>query len=228
MFDWLLSLDRRRKRLLAKAPPGPLADFLAVPFPPREADCRVVEFLAMDMETTGLDARRDQILSIGSVPVRRLCIPLAECHHVLVRADGDIPAESAVVHHIFDDRSRDGRTLESVIPEVLAALAGRVLIAHFARIEVEFLASACRRLYGLAPVLPVVDTMQIEHRRHATPAGDIQPGTLRLNAARERYGLPRYPAHDALTDAIAAAELFLAQVAHKSGDGAARLRDYQA
>ena len=77
---------------------------------------------------------------------------------------------------------------------------------------------------------PVVDTLTIEHQRHSRTGGVgvTEAGALRLGAARERYGLPRYPAHDALTDAIAAAELFLAQVAHRSGARVARLRDYLA
>jgi len=42
---------------------------------------------------------------------------------------------------------------------------------------------------------------------------EISPGLLRLNEARQHFGLPRYPAHRALTDAVATGELLLAQVA---------------
>ncbi|NLW04889.1 MAG: 3'-5' exonuclease, partial [Pseudomonadaceae bacterium] len=35
-----------------------------------------------------------------------------------------------------------------------------------------------------------------------------------LAACRERYGLPNYHPHDALTDALATAELLQAQIAH--------------
>ena len=40
---------------------------------------------------------------------------------------------------------------------------------------------------------------------------------LRLQACRDHFGLPRYRAHEALTDAISAGELFLAQSAHLAG-----------
>ena len=40
---------------------------------------------------------------------------------------------------------------------------------------------------------------------------------------RERYGLPRYRAHNALIDAISAAELLLAQIAHRAGKRSPRL-----
>jgi DNA polymerase-3 subunit epsilon len=38
---------------------------------------------------------------------------------------------------------------------------------------------------------------------------------LRLAECRSRYNLPAYPAHNALMDALAAAELLLAQLDHK-------------
>ncbi|MDF5496357.1 3'-5' exonuclease, partial [Vibrio parahaemolyticus] len=39
-----------------------------------------------------------------------------------------------------------------------------------------------------------------------------KPGSVRLGHARERYGLPAYQPHHALTDALATAELFQAQL----------------
>ena len=45
----------------------------------------------------------------------------------------------------------------------------------------------------------------------------------RLDDCRERYGLPRYGAHNALTDAIATAELWLAQMSHMQKKEALRL-----
>ena len=53
----------------------------------------------------------------------------------------------------------------------------------------------------------------------------IMPGSLRLHSCRQRYGLPHYPAHDALTDAVATAELLLAWAAHAGGRQEVRLGD---
>ena len=50
-------------------------------------------------------------------------------------------------------------------------------------------------------------------------------GSLRLWTARGQYGLPHYPAHQALTDALACAELYLAQTAELRDRGVATLRD---
>jgi DNA polymerase-3 subunit epsilon len=55
--------------------------------------------------------------------------------------------------------------------------------------------------------------MTLQRRLIVGGDGEPPPGSLRLDAARRRFGLPRYAAHRAATDAVATAELLLAQVA---------------
>jgi DNA polymerase-3 subunit epsilon len=209
-----LLLDWRRRLLLRKAPPGPLREYLARPFPRAGTDWRAIDFLAIDLETTGLDHRKDSILSIGHVTLSGGAIVLATAAHRVVRFDGDIPAASAVIHQITDDQAALGEDLEVVLADLLGVLAGKVLIAHHAHIETTFISRACRQVYGVGLVAPVVDTQvlaqrQLERRQIAYKGSD-----LRLHALGERYNLPRYAAHNALYDALSAAELFLAQVAN--------------
>jgi DNA polymerase-3 subunit epsilon len=97
--------------------------------------------------------------------------------------------------------------------ELRAALLGRVLVAHHARIELGFLGRALRDGPAGAAALFVVDTMTLQRRLIVGGDGEPPPGSLRLDAARRRFGLPRYAAHRAATDAVATAELLLAQVA---------------
>jgi DNA polymerase-3 subunit epsilon len=102
--------------------------------------------------------------------------------------------------------------------EVLQALAGRVLLAHHVRVEYGFLDRACRRLYGQPLLVRVADTQVLARRALERGNQNYGGGELRLGALRSRYHLPRYPAHNALSDALAAAELFLALTArHRPG-----------
>jgi len=83
MFAHLL-LDWRRRRLLRKAPPGPMREYLDRPLPRPGSEWRTVEFLALDLETTGLDHRKDAILSVGHVTLRGGRIELASADHRVV------------------------------------------------------------------------------------------------------------------------------------------------
>jgi DNA polymerase-3 subunit epsilon len=215
MFSKLFGPEFQRKRLLKKAPEGPLRDFLLKRFPERKTDYRDVEYLAMDLETTGLDPKKDHILSFGLVAVKGREIDLSSARHLLVRTSRDIPEESAVIHQITHDRMALGGEIAEVMPIVLKAMSGRVLIAHHARIEIGFISAACEGLYGFRPPIPTVDTQTVALRLFQRRDITVAPKELRLHGLRERYNLPRYPAHNALSDALSAAELFLAEAAYR-------------
>lgn len=188
---------------------GPMRTYLDTPLPGVGHDYREADFLALDLETSGLNPARDEIISIGYVPLRRGRVRLREARHRLVRIRGGV-AQSAALHGLTDDRLAEGRALGAVLAEVLEALAGRVLLVHHAPLDVGFLHAACGHHYGVGLSARVVDTLALAARRARRRQDDLPEGALRLHALRRRYGLPRYPAHDALTDALATAELFLA------------------
>lgn len=213
-MSWLRrSPDQRRLKALGSAPPGPLRDYLSAPFQAPATLLEDARLLALDIETTGLDPATDHLLSVGFVPVDGHAVVLGGARQFVVAADGEV-GESATVHGITDDVVAQGIPIGDVIGEVLRALAGRVLLAHFSRVETDFLSAACRRLYGADLPCQVVDTLELQDKVVRTPY-TVEPltGQLRLWAARERFGLPRYRAHEALTDALACAELYLAQAA---------------
>jgi DNA polymerase-3 subunit epsilon len=188
-----------------------------------------VTYWALDIETGGLDARRDPIIAVGMVPVRAARIRLGESFRTLVRpADGRaIDPESVRAHQLVWGEVKDAPPVAEVLPEVDRRLGDGVLLVHHKAIDVAFLKDAYRRsgLKWRSP--PVVDTVdllvKLARKRHVSrPELPAEPPTVNLSAAREEHGLPPYQAHDALSDAVATAELFLVL---RSVLGARTLRD---
>jgi DNA polymerase III subunit epsilon len=205
---------RARARAARRASPGPLADYLAAPLPALETPLSALPLLAVDIETTGLDPRTDALLSVGLVAVDGGDVRLGSARRLVVADAAGAPGvgQSATVHGLTDTDLEAGVPLADVVGAVLEALRGRVLLAHWARVETGFLGAACERLWGAGMPCRVVDTLELEHRAVAGGWGsEPDPGTLRLATARRRRGLPTYRAHESLTDALACAELYLAQ-----------------
>ena len=176
-----------------------------------------LRLLAIDVETTGLDPARDVVLSIGFVPVDGRTITLGGARSMLLRGVASV-GQSATIHHLTDDAVSAGLERAEALSVTLAALAGRVLLAHHAPIELQFLSRACVEEFGAPFVSPAIDTMLLQNRIVAPGFDDeARVDELRLWNARGRYGLPRYGAHAAATDALACAELYLAQVAELGG-----------
>lgn len=216
-FEKFLPLQTQRKKLLRQVQQGALSDFLGVPFPAPSLDYREAGFLSLDLETTGLDINHDHILSIGMVTINASGIDLASARHILVYSANPLPGETVTIHRLTDDIVSQGLPIRQALAQVWEQLAGKVLVAHHARIECGFLRRACSNLYGSGWVAPVIDTQQLAARRLARREGHIAHRQLRLDSLRQHYRLPTYRAHNALADAIATAELFLAEMAEISG-----------
>ncbi|QGU01846.1 DNA polymerase III PolC-type [Corynebacterium kalinowskii] len=166
-----------------------------------------LRLLAVDIETTGLKPGRDRMLSIGWVPVDGDVIKLDQAQYFVFSDAADVTS-SVNVHGLTDDALAAGSPLSEVLPVFQEALAGRVLLAHYAAIEFGFL----RHELGRSFKPEIVDTFALE-RRHMERMGTYPRGDdLRLPRVRARYNLPNYPSHNALTDALACAELYLCQV----------------
>ncbi|MGO3876953.1 MAG: exonuclease domain-containing protein [Corynebacterium sp.] len=172
-----------------------------------------VELLAVDMETTGLKPKQHQIVSIGWVPIANNRVQLSGAKYVLIK--GVEVGNSATIHHLRDSDLENGCMLEEAMEMLTKDLMGKAMLAHFAPIETAFYSHACKQLWGKEPQLQVVDTFALE-RRHMERMSTLPRGEdLRLSRVRSRYGLPNYRNHNALTDAMACAELYLAMAAHR-------------
>ncbi|MES9816662.1 MAG: exonuclease domain-containing protein [Candidatus Thiodiazotropha sp.] len=195
---------------MAKAEPGILHDYLSTPLTSKTTQCQQLSIVSLDLETTGLDPHKDKILSFGLVEMNHMTIKLETARHQLITIDEEIPEESAVIHQITDDQAATGVSIHDALRELLHHMAGKVMLVHYSAIEQRFISAACEKLFGAPFVIPIIDTLVLaqrifEHRNHT-----VQPGDLRLFNLRPRYNLPNYKAHNALSDAVATAELFLA------------------
>jgi DNA polymerase-3 subunit epsilon len=225
LFNWILGYEAKRKSLLKKAPAGALRDFLSVPLPSLNTPIDQVEILAVDFETTGLDANQDKLLSVGFITLKQQQISLKTSYHQIIKTQEQLEESNVIIHHITDSQKEQGQALATVVEALLKALAGKVMLVHFARIEKQFLTEACYELYGMAPTFPMIDTLVLAKRRLDKRDVAYDPSELRLTNLRHKFKLPEHHAHNALNDAIATAELFMAQMSKANKDGKITLQD---
>ena len=151
LIHQLNGYEKKRQRILKKAPDGPLKAFLSVPFPSLETPLYELPMLAVDFETTGLDAKVDKLLSVGFVTMENTQIKLNSCFHQIIKTTTKLEESNVIIHQITDSQKDQGQPLHIVVEALLTALTGKVLLVHFARIERQFLQQACMELYGLSP-----------------------------------------------------------------------------
>lgn len=214
--DWPSYMQRRA----AEVQDPLLRRFFAADWPAPETPIGEAPLVALDLETTGLDVQRHAIVSIGLVPFGLGRIPLARRRYWVVRPSRPLSNTSITYHRITHSEVANAPDLEEVLPELLEALAGRIVVVHFRHIERPFLDEAVRARLGQGIRFPMIDTMSLEARLYRLSLWSRlrrwmrrPPVSIRLGDSRRRYGLPDYQGHHAMVDALSTAELLQAQVA---------------
>lgn len=197
---------------------GSLADCWREPLPPRRRDWRQQRFLVCDGEMSSLDPKYGELLSLGWVRIEAGRIVLASATELLVRTQHSV-GQSATLHELRDCDLQAGVTPAEALQQMLAAARGSVLVFHYAALDLAYLDRISRAIFGAPLLLPVVDTLQLERRQLQRRGQPLARDDLTLARCRARYHLPPLPAHRALHDALAAAELLLAQVEQRATDG---------
>ncbi|MFC3700871.1 exonuclease domain-containing protein [Reinekea marina] len=171
-------------------------------------------YLVCDLELTGLNPEEDSIISAGTVLVRNGQIEVASAEHYYFLPTtllADDVTNSAHIHMITDEqREQNGIEISAWLSDLSTRLLADAWVFHHAPIDLKFLTMASQRLNISLPKVPIVDTLIQEQKRHKAQLLESQ-SQLSLNACRARYGLPVYRQHHALSDALATAELWLAQ-----------------
>ena len=205
--------------MAAQASHPALKRFYQAGVPSGRTPLEEVPLVAMDFETTGLDANQCDIVSIGLVPMSLQRIRHRDARHWIVRPRSDLSHESVVIHGITHSVVDGAPDLTQQLDQLLEQLQGCVVVAHCCSIERQFLDRALRERLGEGIRFPMLDTMRIE-AQVSRPDGllgrlfGIGKVSLRLADCRARYHLPFYHPHHAQTDALACAELLQAQIAH--------------
>ena len=198
---------RRRRDLSAAA-----RAYRAVSRPPGRTPWRDAQFAVVDLETTGLDPRHDEIVSFAAVPIDAGRISVGEVVTATIRPTTMPPPETIRIHGLRPMDLTEAPSFPEVVDRILEALTGRHLVAHVAWIERGFLDAALRPA-GLRVAKPVLDTAALA-RHVLDPAGGQRDRPVRLADAARHFGLPVHRPHVAEGDALTTAQLFLALAAH--------------
>jgi DNA polymerase-3 subunit epsilon len=183
---------------------------------------RAARFVAVDVETTGLDPRRAEIISFAAVPVEHGRIVAAQAVSGLVRPRVPPPAETVEVHGLRAADLAAAPTAPQALAPLVSVLAGRIPVAHAAWVERAFLAPQVRALGGRAP-RRFVDTALLWRLLCIERSGS-DPGWRSLSAVAAALEVPEHRPHEAEGDALTTAQAFLALATHLERRGRGTVR----
>jgi DNA polymerase-3 subunit epsilon len=169
----------------------------------------VDEVVAFDCETTGLDWRRDDIITIAAVRIRGNRILTSERFEAVVRPEARMREEAIKVHLLREADVEVGERIETIIPRFLHFIGGRPLVGYYIEFDVRMVNKSLRKLIGIELPNPLIEVSTLYYDRKY---GDAPPGTvidLSFLAILRDLDLPALDQHDAFNDALMTAMMYL-------------------
>jgi len=151
------------------------------------------EYIALDLETTGLYARHDRIIEIGAV--RMKAGEELDRFQTFVDPRKPLSRETSNLTGITDVMLKGAPTIDAVMPQLLDFIGGRPLVAHNADFDITFIQRACDEL-GIPHDFTVADTLTLT--QNLVP----QLGKFKLDLVAKHFGLGAFNHHRAGDDAL--------------------------
>ena len=157
-------------------------------------DCLLTEeFVAFDLETTGLNSREDKIIEIGAVVMK----DGKEIDRFQTFVDPHQKLENVTTEltGITDAMLKGAPSIEEILPKFIEFVGDRVLVAHNADFDTGFIQSACKN-QNLPYDFTSVDTLAL------SMVLMTQMKRYKLNLVADALNLPEFNHHRAADDAV--------------------------
>ncbi|WP_373753023.1 3'-5' exonuclease [Neisseria weixii] len=176
----------------------------------------VNEMVSIDCETTSLNVKEAEIISIGAVKIRGNTILTSEPFYVLVKPEGMMEATNVTVHGLRPKDLSDGISIEKALYQLLDFIGGRPLVGYYLEYDVAMIDKFLKPLIGIPlpnrqiEVSAVYFKQEVKKNFYYNDYVD-----LRMASMIKTLRIPDLPRHNALNDAINVAMMWQAIQARK-------------
>lgn len=183
-----------------------------------------VRYVVLDTELTGLDEKRDSIVSIGTVSMIGGRIELGSGFYRLVNPRTELTPASIVIHQITPSEVETEPGIAQVLGEFLDVCGSDILVGHFISIDLAFLNREMKRVRGQELLNVALDTFSLyewlRKRNRVRECSETGQGYQLYDIAK-CFDVPVNGAHNAIMDAFTTAQLFqqfLSILPHEGAD----------
>ncbi|MDO5091173.1 MAG: 3'-5' exonuclease [Cardiobacteriaceae bacterium] len=168
------------------------------------------EIVSIDCETTSLNVREAEIISIGAVKIRGNAILASEAFYVVIKPEGMLQATNVTIHGLRPKDLSGGISVEAGIRQLLDFIGGRPLLGYYLEYDVAMINKFLKPLLGIKLPQRQIEISRLYHRRESRKSPYDINVDLRMASIIKNLGIPDLPRHDALNDAINVAMMYLA------------------
>ena len=166
------------------------------------------EYVCFDCETTGLNPKIDDIVSIGAVIIKDNVIVSSKKFIKFIKPQTKLQSEAIKIHHIRECDLENAENIDDVIEEFLEFIGNRTLIGYFLEFDISMINKYLVPKLGIKLPNKAMEVSAIYHdyKIERIPQSNID---LRFDTIMEDLEIPTMGKHDAYNDAIMTALIFI-------------------
>lgn len=186
-------------------------------------ELKKTRFVVFDTETTGLDYKKDRILSIGGVTVINNQISIVESLEVYLKQEVYRP-ESAKIHGILRNGNYKQVNEQEAIKQCLEFIGTDILVGHHVGFDIAVINTALKR-FGLGKLKnPSLDTETLYKRLVHPVNRSLQEKRYTLDELAEALKIPLHDRHTSAGDALITAISFIKIVKKLNSDNTLKVK----
>jgi len=166
------------------------------------------EYVCFDCETTGLDPKKDEIISIGAIVIKNNQILYSKKFERFAKTKKPLSSENIKIHHIRECDIENALSIDIVIEEFLHFIGNRPLVGYYLEFDCAMINKYIKPKIGIT--LPnkqyEVSEIYFDQAIKNNAGANID---LRFDTIMERLKLPMLRKHDAINDVIMTSMIFI-------------------
>ena len=174
------------------------------------------EYACFDCETTGLNPKIDDIISIGAVIIKNNTIVSSKKFVRYIKTkNSSLDEKSIKIHHIRECDLKNACDIEDVVLEFLNFIENRTLVGYFLDFDKRMINKYLKPMLGITLPNRSIEVSEIYHdfKIELIPQSFVD---LKFNSILKDLEIPQFGNHDSFNDAIMTAMIFLKLKNHPS------------
>lgn len=179
---------------------GPYAHLFA----PYEGD----EVVSLDCETTSLDVKQGEIVSIGAVKIKGKKVLSSERLDIKLKPPKSLTGDSIKIHKIREADLSEGIDIEDALEQVLAFVGNRPILGYYVNYDIRMLDKFIRPKFGFGLPNKAIELSHVYHDiiKWKSVGGNVD---LRFDTISKHLDIPMLERHTAIGDALTVALMYV-------------------
>ena len=167
------------------------------------------EFVSFDCETTSLNVKEGEIISIGAVKIRGNTVLTSESFYIVVKPEGKMTATNVTIHGLRPKDVSNGVPINEALEQFLEFIGGRPLVGYYLEYDVAMINKYLKPMLGIKLPHKQIEVSKLYYDQEYRKNPHDGYVDLRMASIIKNLNFPDLPRHDALNDSINVALMYL-------------------